>query len=183
MSLLKKQKRKGFSLLEILLVLAIAAALVVGAFIVYPKVQSGERAQREAQKIATIAAGVKSLYAAVAYYTDVSTASVVHAHVFPDDMLPDATSTQPVNAWKGAVTIAPSNEGPSGVTGSSFTITYPNVPAIDCTRVVSQIAVNYYIVRVGSTVVKPSNGLLDPASLGVACQAGGNSNTLNIESY
>ena len=38
------KSKKGFSLLELLLVLGIIAALVVAAFIVYPKVQASQRA-------------------------------------------------------------------------------------------------------------------------------------------
>lgn len=41
--MLVKKHKKGFSLLEIILVLAIAAAIVVSAFIIYPKVQSYNR--------------------------------------------------------------------------------------------------------------------------------------------
>lgn len=55
----KRKSKKGFSLLELLLVLGIIAALVVAAFIVYPKVQASQRAQAESNNIATIQAGVK----------------------------------------------------------------------------------------------------------------------------
>ncbi|EOZ4665291.1 prepilin-type N-terminal cleavage/methylation domain-containing protein, partial [Enterobacter asburiae] len=41
------KSKKGFSLLELLLVLGIIAALVVAAFIVYPKVQASQRSQAE----------------------------------------------------------------------------------------------------------------------------------------
>jgi prepilin-type N-terminal cleavage/methylation domain-containing protein len=54
------KSKKGFSLLELLLVLGIIAALVVAAFIVYPKVQASQRAQAESNNIATIQAGVKA---------------------------------------------------------------------------------------------------------------------------
>lgn len=37
---MKIKSKKGFSLLEILLVLGIIASLIVAAFIVYPKIQS-----------------------------------------------------------------------------------------------------------------------------------------------
>lgn len=39
--------QQGFSLLELLLVLGTIAALIVGAFIVYPKVQAAQRADTE----------------------------------------------------------------------------------------------------------------------------------------
>ena len=42
----KRKSKKGFSLLELLLVLGIIAALVVAAFIVYPKVQASQRAHK-----------------------------------------------------------------------------------------------------------------------------------------
>lgn len=59
---MNKQIKKGISLLELVLVLGIISALVVAAFIVYPKVQASQRAQAERNNIATILAGVKSLY-------------------------------------------------------------------------------------------------------------------------
>lgn len=179
---LTKQK-KGFSLIEIILVISVGAAMLVAAFIIYPKVQVGERAQKESQNIATIAAGIKGMYASVAYYTDITTANVVHAHVFPDDMLSDAHSVQPFNVWKGLITITSSNEGPSGVVGSSFIISYPNVPEVDCIRLSAQIANNYYILRINGKEVKPANESLQVDTLGNVCKSGGNANTLDIVSY
>jgi prepilin-type N-terminal cleavage/methylation domain-containing protein len=63
------KSKKGFSLLELLLVLGIIAALVVAAFIVYPKVQASQRAQAESNNIATIQAGVKALYTSASSFT------------------------------------------------------------------------------------------------------------------
>ncbi|HCJ8469485.1 TPA: prepilin-type N-terminal cleavage/methylation domain-containing protein [Escherichia coli] len=54
LKLIKNKKCKGFSLLEILLVLAIAAALVIGAFIIYPKIQASVRVDAETKNLATI---------------------------------------------------------------------------------------------------------------------------------
>lgn len=48
---MKRINKKGFSLLELLLVLGIIAALIVAAFIVYPKVQDSNRATTEAKNI------------------------------------------------------------------------------------------------------------------------------------
>ncbi|MED5727507.1 type II secretion system protein [Enterobacter hormaechei] len=47
--LLKDRKsKKGFSLLEILLVLGAIAALIVAAFMIFPKVQASQRIDRKA---------------------------------------------------------------------------------------------------------------------------------------
>ena len=82
-----KKSKKGFSLLELLLVLGIIAALVVAAFIVYPKVQASQRAQAESNNIATIQAGVKALFTSASSFTGLTNSVAVQAKIFPDNML------------------------------------------------------------------------------------------------
>ena len=53
-----ERKRKGFSLLELLLVMGIIAALIVAAFIVYPKVQSYRNVKIESNNISSLKAEV-----------------------------------------------------------------------------------------------------------------------------
>lgn len=178
-TLLRNKNKKGFSLLELLLVLGIIAALVVGAFIVYPKVQASQRSEAESKNLATIQAGVKSLYTSASSFSGLTNTVAVGAKVFPDNMLiGTGTSASVVNTFKGNVTLASAATGPSSTAGSSFTITYNNVPAAECTKIVSATAANFYTVTVGSTTVLPAGGSLDVASAASACNTGGNSNTL-----
>ena len=86
-------------------------------------------------------------------------------------------SATPINAFKGAVTLGVANTGPSSAAGSSFTITYDNVPAAECTKIMTATAGNFYIAQVGSTTVKPAGGTLDVAATAGAC-SDANSNTL-----
>ncbi|HCK7693142.1 TPA: prepilin-type N-terminal cleavage/methylation domain-containing protein [Salmonella enterica] len=103
----KRKSKKGFSLLELLLVLGIIAALVVAAFIVYPKVQASQRAQAESNNIATIQAGVKALYTSASSFTGLTNTVAVQAKIFPDNMLSGAgNAAKPINAFKGNVTLA-----------------------------------------------------------------------------
>lgn len=179
MTLLRNKKHKGFSLLELLLVLGVIAALVVGAFIVYPKVQASQRAEAESKNLATIQAGVKSLYTSASSFSGLTNTVAVGAKVFPDNMLiGTGTSASVVNTFKGIVTVVSANTGPSSTTGSSFTITYNNVPAAECTKIISAVAGNFYIAKVGSTTVKAAGSSLDVASTSTACNSGGNTNTL-----
>jgi prepilin-type N-terminal cleavage/methylation domain-containing protein len=87
------KSKKGFSLLELLLVLGIIAALVVAAFIVYPKVQASQRAQAESNNIATIQAGVKALYTSASSFTGLTNSVAVQAKIFPDNMLSGSGSS------------------------------------------------------------------------------------------
>ncbi|ECA3699875.1 prepilin-type N-terminal cleavage/methylation domain-containing protein [Salmonella enterica subsp. enterica serovar Muenchen] len=164
----KRKSKKGFSLLELLLVLGIIAALVVAAFIVYPKVQASQRAQ----------AGVKALYTSASSFTGLTNTVAVQAKIFPDNMLSGTgNAAKPINAFKGNVTLAAAATGPSSAAGSSFTITYDNVPAAECVKITTAAAGNFYTAKVGSKVVKAADGTLDVAATAAACN-NATSNTL-----
>ncbi|HGY8314653.1 TPA: type 4 pilus major pilin, partial [Escherichia coli] len=174
--LIKKRKsKKGFSLLELLLVLGIIAALVVAAFIVYPKVQASQRAQAESNNIATIQAGVKALYTSASSFTGLTNSVAVQAKIFPDNMLSGSgSSATPINAFKGNVVVASADTGPSEATGSSFTITYSNVPAAECTKIITAAAGNFYTAGVGTAGnVKAAGEVLDVAKTATQCESGG----------
>ncbi|MDK1895514.1 type 4 pilus major pilin [Klebsiella sp. K4-172] len=175
-----KKSKKGFSLLELLLVLGIVAALVVAAFIVYPKVQASQRSQAESNNIATIQAGVKALYTSASSFTGLTNTVAVQAKIFPDNMLSGSGSAaKPVNVFKGDVTLAVAATGPSKAPASSFTITYSNVPAAECTKIITAAAGNFYEVGVGTAAnVKAAGDVLDVSKTATQCSAGGNSNTL-----
>lgn len=50
------------------------------------------------------------------------------------------SAAKPINAFKGNVVVASADTGPSAATGSSFTITYENVPAAECTKIITAAA-------------------------------------------
>lgn len=58
-----RKSQKGFSLLELLLVLGIVAALIVASFIGYPKVRDARYVDVEAKHIGQIYASVRNVYA------------------------------------------------------------------------------------------------------------------------
>ncbi|MCO5781382.1 type 4 pilus major pilin [Citrobacter meridianamericanus] len=162
--------KKGFSLLELLLVLGIIAALVVAAFIVYPKVQASQRAQTESNNIATMQAGIKALYASASSFSGLTNSVAVQAKIFPDNMLNSSgSSATPINVFKGTVELASSDTGPSGLSGSSFTITYDSIPAAECTKIVSAVASNFYIASVNGVEVKSAGGVLNVALTASSC--------------
>ncbi|GKL32373.1 hypothetical protein NUBL12144_51400 [Klebsiella pneumoniae] len=79
------------------------------------------------------------------------------------------TAAKPINAFKGNVTLAATATGPSLATGSSFTITYDNVPAAECVKIATAAAGNFYIAKVNSKIVKAADGTLDVAATAAAC--------------
>ena len=189
---LKKQSKKGFSLIELLLVLGIIAALAIVAFIIYPKVSAANKAQTEASNINTIKAAINSLYASAPDYSGLDTTTALNADVFPSTMV-SSDGSSASNTFKGTVTVAASDDAPSGASNSSFTITYNGVPTTECVKIVSAVAGSFYEVTVGAgssgssssgstsgTVVKSSSTALDVSDLASACESGGDNNSISF---
>lgn len=145
------KKEKGFSLLELLLVLGIIAALIVAAFIVYPKVKSSQSVDAEAKNIATIRSGILALYAAQANITGNVTNSVaINANIFPDNMLVKSggTVTDVLNSFGGKVTLSTTNW--ASFNKIVVNIKYDNVPKDICVKLVTAVGPTMEIVAVGS---------------------------------
>ena len=150
------KKKNGFSLIELLLVLGIIAALAITAFMIYPKVSASNNAQTEATNINTIKASVTSLYSSSPDYTGLDTEVGIKSKIFPDTMI-NTAGTAAVNTFKGQVTLGTSKESPSNATDSSFTITYEDVPSAECVKLVSAVASNFYKITVGGATVKAAS--------------------------
>ncbi|MCL7713221.1 type 4 pilus major pilin [Stenotrophomonas mori] len=153
-----KQARSqgGFSLIELLLVLAIIAALAVAAFIVYPRVQAGRNASYEAQVLSSAQAGVKALFT-TNNYAKLSKAAAFNAEIFPANMNLSETSIK--NQWDGEVEVGPSTAKGAAATATGntpvryFRFVYRNVPADVCIRLAGAAVQNF-----GTVLIDKANG-------------------------
>ena len=175
----KARSQGGFSLIELLLVLAILAALAVAAFIVYPRVQAGRNASFEAQVLSSAQAGVKALFT-TNNYRNINKAAAFNAEIFPANMNLSTTSIK--NQWDGEVDVTPSTSaGAAAASGTTpvryFRIVYPNVPADVCIRLAGAAVQNFGTVLVGGTIVQDlyssTNVALNEATIATQCKAGG----------
>lgn len=132
----KKRHYHGFSLLEILLVLAVAAALVIGAFVIYPKISASQRANTESNNITTIANGIRSLYSGSANVGSLNNTVVINANIAPDTMIQniDSTNKKIINGFKGEVLIYGDSSS------HAMQIRYPSVPNLECSKIMTQLA-------------------------------------------
>lgn len=151
LNLLKKAK-KGFTLVEILLVVGFIAIATIGIYVVYQKVNEGGQTNTEARNIDTIRAGVKNLWGVNRDYSTLTNAGVIAARIPPNSMTNNGTATSMQNSFGGAVTIDPVAR--NGGNNNAFTITYNNVPAGVCTKLVPTSGAQFDEVTVGGTVVK-----------------------------
>lgn len=184
-TLIRKKNIKGFSLLELLLVLGIIAALIVGAFIVYPKVRSSQQAEAEAKNIATIKANLLSLYAPVADVTGVNNTVAINAQIFPDNMLVKSggTVTDVVNAFKGKVVLTTTNYVSMGKV--FINLSYAAVPQEVCAKLISAVSGTMDQIVINGNTIKSdiSSVAFSPSTASTICTNAGNSSTIVFSFY
>ncbi len=117
---------RGITLVETLLVVAVGALIIVGAVLLYNTVFGDARSNDAMRQVQAAVSNVRSLYAGSPDFgTDDFTEVAVQAGVFPNAEL---VSGVPTNPWGGTLRL----EG----NGSSFTITYPDVPRKACVKLI-----------------------------------------------
>lgn len=168
-----QRNQGGFSLVEILLVLGIIAILAIAAFIIFPQVQSSNRANSELTNITTIAAGTKNLFGSTRDYFTATTGVVNQARIFPPSMNGGVfTATADVqSSWNADVDVAPADCAggavPTAAPARCFSITYAAVPSEVCSKLVPGLIQNFERVTVNSVAVTT------PADVVTNCIAGG----------
>lgn len=149
--------QKGFSLIEMLLVLGVLAVLLIGAFVVYPKVQAANQAKNEIANLNYIKASINNLYASKGgNYEGLTTSLANQARAFPSSMNSGVYTGEAIlNSFGGGVSIvdvAASN-------ARTFNIYYRNVPENVCLSLVAGASGNFKDITVGgNSVYKKVNG-------------------------
>lgn len=186
MKFLKRNNKKGFTLVEILLVVGFIALAGIGIYTVYSKVQMSNAALSEGKNLDTIRAGVKNLFGGTLSYAAVANPVLNNSRVTPDSMraIPYfAGDADIVNSFGGQVTITPINLG-AGV-NNGFRVTYPNVPGAVCAKLVTGAGTGWDAVGVVvvNNVKVFGTGRIDIVALSTQCAAdAGNGITLFFDS-
>ena len=146
--------RRGFSLIELLLVLGVIAVLLVAAFVIYPQVQSSNRANAESLNFSAMSAKISSLYATSpsnGRFRTLTNAVAMNARIFPDGMREGVTNPANVKSvWGGTVTVA----GVPEYDYAQYWVTYEDVPSSDCIKFATGIVNGVEALNVGGLQVK-----------------------------
>lgn len=164
--------KKGFTLVEILLVVGFIALAGIGIYSVYNKTNMANQALTESRNINVIKAGVKNLFGGSQGYAGLSNTVLNDARATPDSMRkipytsPDSTIT---NSFGGAVSVNPIVLGGSGI-NNGFRITYPKVPGEICSKLVPMMDKNMDQITVNSVIVKQfGTGSVNVTALTAQC--------------
>ena len=163
-------QQRGFSLVEVLLVLGIIAVLAIAAFIIYPQVMSSSRANTEQSNIMSITAATKNLYQG--RYGAAGTnllPTINQARGIPNSMNGGDFSAGAVitSSWGGGVAL----ETVAGATGgTAFSLSYQDVPFEVCHKLIPALIPNFDTVLVGATTLTKTAA---PADIVGACGTSG----------
>lgn len=137
---------RGFSLVELILIMGAIALIAIAIFIIFNSVQTRTQVEFEGRRLTGIVSGVHSWFAGHFVYRGLTTGVANQARVFPANMNGgDFTPSAPiVNLWGGAVTLAP-----EGSPATRFVIRYENVPTSACVGWLPASAPLFAQVRVG----------------------------------
>ena len=174
-------RSQGFSLIELLLVLAIIAALAVAAFIIYPRVQAGRQATFETQVLSSAQASVKSLFTQ-GDFRNLTTAAALNGKFFPDSYVNGAALNNQFGGTVTAgsitdITTAPPVQAAAAAAAARpyFGITYTNVPSEVCVRLAGGAAGNFGAIVINGNVVKnaylAAPTAFDEAAAALRCNA------------
>lgn len=146
---MNKHNKEGFSLLELLLVLGIVSALIISAFIIYPKVQTMYRVDKISKIILGAKSSIQELYQGKAYYD--TGFSNLRKIAFPANTYTKSNEV-PRNDYGGMYNITGQFSISSGVY-SGFSIDVTSVPSADCQKIISNVYTSFQAVYAGGTLV------------------------------
>ena len=156
-----RKKQGGFTLVELVVVLAIIVAAIAAITARQISASQTSRVQSEAGNVQAIVSKVNSTFAGRSSYAGATTAFLLAQGAFPTSMVNGANV---VNGWNGNVTVAP------GAGNTSVDITYAGVPTPACIEFVANTSKSYRTVTVGATVVKTAaQNEADLAATQTAC--------------
>ncbi len=157
-----KTRSAGFSLLELLLVVAVGAVLILAGLGAYRLVSEGSNANRATQQISTLKQAVQQAFAGQGVYTAGSLVATLNTmRALPSDMSIVGTGVR--DAFGGTTFI-------TGSGGATFTVAMQSVPTSACIKLAQT-----YTTANSSDVVSVAVGA--PAA-GAAVPAGGTAITV-----
>lgn len=153
----------GVSLMEVLLVIAIVAFLVVGGLTLFTQAQQQGSAQRAQQQLSNLSSSIRGAFAGQPTYTGLDQTTLFNLNAVPDDM--DGGDGNIYNAFGAQVAVdVGGNCGQDPRNGTAYTagyfcVDFPGLTEETCQRLVS--------ANIGADSIGPANGTMNAPPIDV----------------
>jgi hypothetical protein len=128
-------RKRGVTLIEAVLYISIALALIVGGLVFFQQASLAQRVNSAVRNISALASETRGLYQSENVFTGFTGNTLIDAGAAPSSLIVGSGATATLqNEWGGRIVGAPAT-----VLGldDSFSIIYDNVPRAACTRLAS----------------------------------------------
>lgn len=147
-----KRKIKGFSLIELMLVLSIMAVSFTLLFVLYESVLTKQREDESVSDIKLIQENVSSLYQTKGNFKGLDLDTAINANLLPINMI--GRDGEAYNSFKGAVEIESYRMNKAALNDTTYRISYKNIPTNSCINIIENLKNNFYAIYVNKTIVK-----------------------------
>jgi len=171
-----KRKSKGYTLIEVLIVLAILAAVLFSVILTLNKVQAKQLTKEAAENLNLMVADTRAKFKSQGNFTGVNEQVLINNRVPPSSMIQGAHIVSP---WTTNITVAPAT---LLNLNDAVSFAYTGIGIEDCSNFVQAAEGAFNRINVSGTAVKniPAGIVLNVAALGTACVAGGGNNAITF---
>jgi prepilin-type N-terminal cleavage/methylation domain-containing protein len=173
------RRQAGMTLIELGIVLAIAAIVIFFAISKFGEISANSRAQNAATEFASIATNIKRIFSTQSNYSTLTATVLANAKAVPLSYVNAGAPPTFQHPLGGALTI-----GPQNVTGSAndgIRYTYAGVPSPECNMFTQMVVGGAYSITIDGTAVKASpSANLDIAQTATLCAEATNTIVIDV---
>jgi len=162
-------RQHGVTLIEVSIVLAVAAIIAIAVLEGGPFVRNHARSYQLNQEMAHFASGILSATASDSDFSTITTAAMVQNDAFQSAgsrvSLANGTVT---GIWQGDITVQPETVNTAN---DGAGLTYPNVPSGVCAVAVQGLKSSFPELTVNGTVIVSPTVTFTDAAAGAACNS------------
>ncbi len=189
-------RKRGVTLIEAVLYISIALALIVGGLVFFQQASLAQRTNSAVRNISAIASETRGLYQQQNNFTGFTDAALINAGAVPSSLIDNSVTPAVLrNEWGGQIVAAATPNNDLAGAASGFTVTYPSLPTAACVRLTSADvsgsgrvgsgirSVAFKLPSAGSypTAVTPANNALSPSAVAAAALCGQTGGVVDVQ--
>jgi len=165
---LKRNGQKGFTMMELLMVVVGAAFLIGLMMVFYNQFMRATGVNKETALLTTMAGKLQSTYQSQGNFQGLTAPVAIQLNA-PDRS--QVVGTSIMSRWRTPITLASANGG--GTANDSLAITYTGVLPEDCSKFVEKVESSFFRIAVNGTNVKdlPTGTQLNVGTMATRCNA------------